>query len=142
MRNLIVAQESTCQIIDSDLITCIECNVALSEILILSRDGFLYCYSTSEMSLLRNPWFLNIGEDNKKDDSWFSVTIVADTGSIICISNSGNIACISDDPLTRTFSNIVEYEGWLFMSALSYKLNYCLLLLLILLIHSLPFKLF
>ena len=62
------------------------------EILVLTNDGILmsYCLSSVGGDMTNKPWALN-EFGNEGDKLWFSVVMVYESNSIICISHSGNI---------------------------------------------------
>jgi len=34
------------------------------------------------------------GQIEKQDNQWFSMTVIAENGNIVCLSHSGQIACV------------------------------------------------
>jgi elongator complex protein 1 len=108
----------------SSRIVSYACDYGISTLLLLTSDGYLFSYSFTadgageERSgkcpfwLTRDePWKLNIDPNNPNDQGWFYVSIVAETGTIVCISHSGSIVSIKENIGYESWSDIVEQEG-------------------------------
>lgn len=123
MRNLVLLQDSIFTDVfnnsknntDSEDIISICRDVGSTSIFALTKNGLLYYLDTADSFRIERVISLNMNgnphEFQEQDNSWFNITVVAETGSIVCISYSGLIYSIKEDHNTGQRSNIVEEEG-------------------------------
>ena len=121
MRNLVILKDSvlcfcnelcpTVSLGKESKIVGICPNLDSEEVLVLTNNGILVAQSlaSSDTCLTSEPWCLNmVGEDD--DQTWFSVGVVYESSTIVCISHSGNIVSLIVERSTGS-RPIPESEG-------------------------------
>lgn len=133
MKNLVIISESSIVIplTQNDfIITSFACDFSRSEVLFLSNNGDLLSYTIqdtfnntitqSDNSFRQqaiSSWILSEGLSSDtsdvrgNDNSWFYLSVVAETGAVVCISHHGNIVSIKDDYTTGMRSSTIDHEG-------------------------------
>jgi hypothetical protein len=117
MRNLLTLRDTGNPV--SGEIASVDHDNGSHELLVLHKDGKLFKYELSDCNYIGMPiqeWDISqtILEENgegERDETWFDVSIIRSTGSIVCISNNGNLACIYVDLSTGLHSEEVTCEG-------------------------------
>jgi hypothetical protein len=114
MRNLLLLQDSIFNNLlnhkkNKSNIVSICRDIGSTSLFALSQHGLLLYLDTSDCLKVEDELLLN-GTD-PDDISWFNVTVVAETGAVVCVSHSGLIVSIKEDPQTGRRSKVVEQEG-------------------------------
>ena len=95
----------------SDLVALCR-DLGSNNLFVLTDAGVLYSIDplTGSQVTKQESWVLN-SESNNSSHGWFNVTIVNETGAIVCISHSGLLVSIKEDPVSCQWSHTVEQEG-------------------------------
>ena len=116
MRNLLLLQDtistSLTDVGASDLVALCR-DLGSNNLFVLTDVGVLYSIDPLTGSQIGNQesWILSSECTNSSQHGWFNVTIVNETGAIVCISHSGLLVSIKEDPVTCQWSSTVEQEG-------------------------------
>ena len=128
MRNLVLLRDSIHQLgIDGEIVSVLCDNN--SELLVLSNHGILGCYDmdTLDMHFMHDLSALrdddeeeameesedstSINLNHELDRTWFLMTIVAESGTIVCVSHDGKIASLAGDPASGWRQSTPTLEG-------------------------------
>ena len=115
MRNLLLLQDTiSTSLTDagaSDLVALCR-DLGSNNLFVLTDAGVLYSIDplTGSQIAKHESWILS-SECNNSSQGWFNVTIVNETGAIVCISHSGLLVSIKEDPVSCQWSHTVEQEG-------------------------------
>ncbi len=89
-----------------------------SSALVLTQNGRVCCYDIDTFEKLPQEWNLDTlidGEEGrviqKEDKEWFLMTLITESGNIVCVSHSGQIACIQVEPVTCARGDVAVLEG-------------------------------
>jgi hypothetical protein len=116
MRNLLLLQDSIFTSLfedtDGDVkdIVSICRDIGSTFLFALTQSGRLFCLETSDSLRIENEISLCFSTE-ESEDSWFNVTVVGETGAVVCISHSGLIVSIKEDAQTGCRSDSFEQEG-------------------------------
>merc|ERR1711871_456564 len=86
-------------------------NWSTGEMLVLERSGKLRTYDAESGLLLARSWDLSVHAESGEDLTWFALTILKASGSIVCVSRAGLLVSIPINLVTGTWSDEVEVEG-------------------------------
>lgn len=127
MRNLVVLQEAALKLPDCASESIVKCTVSdygQGLIFLLTDKGHLFAYDFNESSsVLTLPannsttttqWILNNALDDNEQQSfndWFYVSLISETGNIVCISHSGAIVSIQENVTRGGYGTEMVLQG-------------------------------
>lgn len=93
-------------------IEAVDVNPSTGEMLVLDNRGVLRTYDAESGSRLERSWDLSTHAESEEGDfTWFALTILRASGSVVCVSRAGLLISIPIDLVTGTWSDKVEVEG-------------------------------
>ena len=89
----------------------VDLNHSSGELLVLNEHGLLSTFDVESGSSLGRSWNLSSSAESGEDLTWFSLTVLRASGSIVCASHAGLLISISVDLSTGKWGDEVMVEG-------------------------------